>query len=271
MSQQFFESLENRTLLSAFTAHINFQPANANVPKGYIADVGVPFRNFKGLSFGWTAANKNAVDRNSRLSPDQRYDTFNLLTPGSTGANWDIAVPNGAYLVHIVAGDPLDKNNVYRIKAEKTTVIDGKSTARKHWLECTSIVKVTDGRLTIAGLKGAIRNKINFIDITQTADPTQNLQAELADEASGTTPDTTATAVTSLDNGDYLKFSNVLFSADMESVFASLSVSPEDAGQYIEFHYDSPTGMIQVSGRFSKCSQSIDPHGLAPLKTTYRS
>ena len=238
------EPLENRTLLSAFAAHINFQPKAAPTPAGYVADVGTVFRATKGLSFGWTAKNPYAVDRNSRRSPDQRYDTFNLLTPGSNGANWEIAVPNGTYQVHIVAGDPMDQGNTYRIKAEKTTVIDGKSTARRHWLEATSIIKVTDGRLTIAGIKGAVRNKIDFIDIVQTTDPTQNLQAELADLASGTAPDATGTAVTSLDSGDYLKFSNVLFNAKIESVFASISVSPDDAGQYIEFHLDSPTGTL---------------------------
>ena len=105
-SQNHIESLENRTLLSAFTAHINFQPKAAPTPAGYVADIGVLFRSTKGLSFGWTAKNPYAVDRNSRLSPDQRYDTFNLLTPGSAGASWEIAVPNGAYQVHIVAGDP---------------------------------------------------------------------------------------------------------------------------------------------------------------------
>jgi lysophospholipase L1-like esterase len=254
-SSNFIESLENRTLLSAFAAHINFQPAGANIPKGYIPDVGVLYRNFQGLSFGWTKKNPFAVDRNSRSSPDQRYDTFNLLTPGSKGANWEIAVPNGAYQVHIVAGDPAEAGNVLRIKAEKTTVIDGKSTARKHWLESTSIIKVIDGRLTIAGISGAVRNKINFIDIIQTTDPTQNLQAELADVASGTAPDTSGTSVTSLDDGDYLKFSNVLFSSKMESVFASISVAPEDVGQYIEFRIDSPTGLLlgalktQATGR----------------------
>ncbi|HEV8293636.1 MAG TPA: carbohydrate-binding protein, partial [Tepidisphaeraceae bacterium] len=243
-SPNFIEPLENRTLLSAFTAHINFQPKSAKIPPGYVPDSGMVYRNFKGLSFGWTAKNPYAVDRNSRLSADQRYDTFNLLTPGSKGANWEIAVPNGIYQVHIVAGDPLEAGNIYRIKAEKTTVIDGKSTARRRWLEGTSIVKVSDGKLTIVGLKGAVRNKINFIDIIQTTDPTQNLQAELADEASGTNPDAAGTAVTSLDNGDYLKFSNVLFSSNMESVFASLSVKPEEAGQYLEFHIDSPTGLL---------------------------
>ena len=243
-SLNLIESLENRTLLSAFTAHINFQPKAAPTPAGYTADVGTVFRATKGLSFGWTAKNPYAVDRNSRLSPDQRYDTFNQLNPGSKGASWEIAVPNGTYQVHIVAGDPLDKGNVYRMKVEKTTVIDGKSTAKKHWVEGTAVVKVLDGRLTIAGLNGAVRNKIDFVDIVQTTDPTQKLEAEAADLASGTALNDTGTAVTSLDGGDYLKFSNVLFNSKIESVFASLSVSPDDAGQYIEFRLDSANGTL---------------------------
>jgi len=243
-SLNLIESLENRTLLSAFTAHINFQPKAAPTPAGYTADVGTVFRATKGLSFGWTAKNPYAVDRNSRLSPDQRYDTFNQLNPGSKGASWEIAVPNGTYQVHIVAGDPLDKGNVYRMKVEKTTVIDGKSTAKKHWVEGTAVVKVLDGRLTIAGLNGAVRNKIDFVDIVQTTDPTQKIEAEAADLASGTALNDTGTAVTSLDGGDYLKFSNVLFNSKIESVFASLSVSPDDAGQYIEFRLDSANGTL---------------------------
>jgi len=105
-------------------------------------------------------------------------------------------------------------------------------------------VKLKDGSLTIAGLTGAVRNKIDFIDIAQTTDPTQKMEAEAADEVSGTTIDTSGTSVSSLDGGDYLKFSNVLFNSKIESVFASLSVSPDDAGQYVEFHLDSPTGLL---------------------------
>src|SRR2546423_15031430 len=98
MSNQFVvEGLENRTLLSGLVAHINFQPKNAPTPVGYVADIGVKFRSKSGLSFGWNVANTNAVDRNSRLSPDQRYDTLNLLNPGRTGAAGEIAVPTGNY------------------------------------------------------------------------------------------------------------------------------------------------------------------------------
>src|SRR5947207_2848156 len=107
MSTEFaVDSLESRTLLSGVVAHINFQPQNAPTPAGYVADVGVKFRTKGGLSFGWNTANKYAVDRNSRLSADQRYDTFNQLNFGRTSPFWEIAVPNGNYSVHIVAGDP---------------------------------------------------------------------------------------------------------------------------------------------------------------------
>src|SRR3954464_15472838 len=136
MSQEFFaECLENRTLLSGVVAHINFQPQNAPTPAGYVADVGVKFRSKYGFSFGWNVVNKNTVDRNSRLSPDQRYDTFNVLNSGRTAPIWEIAVPNGNCSVHIVAGDPLDAGNTYRIPAERTTIVNGRSNGRKHWLQ----------------------------------------------------------------------------------------------------------------------------------------
>src|SRR3954463_16451471 len=123
MSKEFaVDSLESRRLLSGIVAHINFQPQNAPIPAGYVADIGVKFRSRAGLSFGWNLANKHAVDRNSRLSPDQRYDTFNTLNPGRTNPIWEIAVPSGNYSVHIVAGDPLDQGNTYKIAAEKTTI-----------------------------------------------------------------------------------------------------------------------------------------------------
>src|SRR5436190_535854 len=191
------EPLENRTLLSALSAHINFQPKAAPTPAGYVADYGTPFRTTRNGSFGWRGKNAYTVDRNSRLSLDQRYDTFNQLSFGNKASVWEMAVPNGTYQVRIVAGDPAEAGNLYRIKAEKTTLIDGKSTIRKRWLEGTGLIQVLDGRLTIAALKGAVRNKINFIDIIQTTDPTQSLQAEQADLASGTELDASGTSVTS--------------------------------------------------------------------------
>src|SRR5687768_6221659 len=78
----FCEPLEPRVLMAAtpFSARINFQPAGVSVPAGYVVDSGAVYGlRVSGLTYGWNAANANAVDRNSTLSPDQRYDTLNYL------------------------------------------------------------------------------------------------------------------------------------------------------------------------------------------------
>src|SRR4029450_1435205 len=91
----------------------------------------------------------------------------------------------------------------------------------------------------------------------------------------------TATSVTSLDDGDYLKFSNILLSSKMESVFASISVRPEDAGQYIEFRIDSPTGQLLAalktqptgrSGAFVTQHADLDgaPDGIHDLYVVFK-
>jgi acyl-CoA thioesterase I len=247
------ESLESRTLLSAFTAHVNFQPPSAPIPEGYIGDGGLLYRQRGAHTYGWSALNRNGVDRNSRKSPDQRYDTFNALSFGRTAPYWEIAVPNGNYQVRIVAGDPTDPKAWYRIRAEGATVIDGKVNKRRLWKENTVTVNVADGRLTITGMKGAIRNKINFIDIIGLTNPNEMMQAEAADLASGTTIN--GSSVTSLDNGDYLQFKNVLFHSGLQSLYTNIATSPENAGQFIEFHLDSADGPLlgtlktQATGR----------------------
>ena len=60
------EPVEPRQYLS-FAAHINFQPASAAVPAGYVADAGNAYAaRGNGLTYGWTANNlANAIDRNS--------------------------------------------------------------------------------------------------------------------------------------------------------------------------------------------------------------
>src|SRR5262245_26746195 len=90
--------------LLAGTVGINFQPANAEVPTGYLVDSGAVFGDRgNGFSYGWSADNTDGmVDRDSDLSPDQRFDTFATMP---RDLRWEIAVPNGTYTVLIVAGD----------------------------------------------------------------------------------------------------------------------------------------------------------------------
>lgn len=169
------EALEGRVLLHALpdgsevelAVTINFQPAGASVPAGYLVDGGSVFGDRgKGRSYGWDADNRSAArDRNSTLSPDQRYDTLNHTQLYGT-RTWEMAVPAGEYQVRVVAGDPRATNSVYGFKVEGVSVVAGRPTSAVRWYEGTKVVAVNDGRLTVSNAVGARNNKIAFVEIT---------------------------------------------------------------------------------------------------------
>jgi probable HAF family extracellular repeat protein len=153
-------------LTPVFSATVNFAPAGAPVPTGYVADTGAPYGTRGGLTYGWNIDNRaNARDRNAAGSPDQRYDTFNHLQKPGGATRWELAVPNGRYLVHVVAGDPSAVDSTYRLTVEGQPAVSGTPNAAQHWFEGTLVVAVSDGRLTIANGPGAINDKLDYVDV----------------------------------------------------------------------------------------------------------
>src|SRR6185369_10748828 len=111
------QELEARTLL-AFTALVNFQPSGTPVPAGYVADTGAVYAARNGLTYGWDADNSaNTRDRNSAASLDQRYDTL-IHTQVNGSRTWEMAVPNGDYVVRLVSGDAGYINSTYMFNVE---------------------------------------------------------------------------------------------------------------------------------------------------------
>jgi subtilisin family serine protease len=146
---------------------INFQPASAPTYAGYLVDSGAVFGSRgNGLSYGWNASDaSHTADRNSSRSADQRYDT--LITTQSGGTfTWEMAVPNGRYRVHLVAGDASFTNSVYKYNAEGALTVSGTPSSGSRWVEGTSTVTVSDGRLTVGNASGASNNKLCFLEIT---------------------------------------------------------------------------------------------------------
>src|SRR6266566_4198798 len=159
------EGLERRELL-AFAANVNFQPAGRPVPSGYVADTGDAFgQRSNGMQYGWNAPGVTTADR--WTSADDLHDTLAAMQ-WQGNYSWEIAVPNGSYQIHIVAGDANSWNDLQRINAENVTVVDGRTTANSRWVEGTAIVTVSDGRLTLSSPSPASRNAIDFVDITST-------------------------------------------------------------------------------------------------------
>jgi N-acetylneuraminic acid mutarotase len=162
------EHLESRQLL-AFALNVNFQPASASVPAGYVADSGATYANRgNGYTYGWNSgASSMTRDRNSAASPDQRYDTL-IHTQLYGSRTWEVAVPNGSYSVRIVGGDPKYTDSTIRLAAENVIVADGKLSSSQHFIEGVKTVNVTDGKLTISNASGAINNKLCFVQVTPT-------------------------------------------------------------------------------------------------------
>src|SRR3954454_3323968 len=53
-------------LTPAYSVSVNFAPAGAGVPVGYLADTGLAYGpRAGGLAYGWNVGNNNARDRNS--------------------------------------------------------------------------------------------------------------------------------------------------------------------------------------------------------------
>jgi type II secretory pathway pseudopilin PulG len=157
---------------SAFEAHINFQRLADPDPgtfdaNDYLPDGGLIFGDRgNGYSYGWNLDNTpHHRNRDSGHAPDERYDTLGHMQEPEGATVWEIAVPNGTYWVHLVAGDPQNVNSVLKIDVENVLTVDGITHDLDRFVAGTGAIAVADGRLTISSAAGAIDNKICFIDI----------------------------------------------------------------------------------------------------------
>jgi uncharacterized delta-60 repeat protein len=153
---------------------VNFQAAGINGPVDHLADVGGVFAQRGPLAFGWDADNTaNARIRNNKESPDFRYDSLNHMQKNGADRKWEIAVPNGTYMVRLVAGDPSNIDSVYKMNLEGQLALSGTPTGDTRFFRQTTVVQVTDGRLTLSNAPGAVNNRINFLEIQSVAPRTK--------------------------------------------------------------------------------------------------
>ncbi len=123
---------------------VNFQPANARIPAGFAADAGQSYSASRG--YGWVGSLPQVVDRNSYRSADQQHDTFALARQGMT---WEMAVPAGTYEVTVCIGSPVNMYLFQGVKVEGIDMFNRITTRAGQWLEKTTSVYVSDGKLTL--------------------------------------------------------------------------------------------------------------------------
>jgi probable HAF family extracellular repeat protein len=154
-------------LTPAFAANVNFATSTAPTPTGYAADSGAAYgARGNGLTYGWNVSNTTETrQRNAATSPDERYDTLVQMQRPGSATSWQIAVPNGTYLVHLVSGDPSYTDSVYRVNVQGTLTVSGTPSASKHWFEGSVVVTVTNGELVVSDGTGSSNDKVDYIDI----------------------------------------------------------------------------------------------------------
>lgn len=159
---------------------INFQPATATAPCGYLADTGAAYNDARG--YGWVTqaaahtpldVSVNARDRKTS-GLEARLNTFihmqynaNISGPAErTPAAWEYKVPNGTYTVTVSTGDAgtsQDSKHALNIEGEKAISAYLPADTSK-FRAVTLRVPVTDGRLTIDAV-GGTNTKINYVII----------------------------------------------------------------------------------------------------------
>jgi hypothetical protein len=145
---------------------INFQPAGVATPPGYVADTGLAYgARGPGAAYGWeTDISGKAVVRKNPESPDARYDSFVQMQAGGNH-KWEIALPNGTYMVRVVAGDADSTNATYGIGVEDQLALFDRPRNVLRFSRMTGVLQVTDGRLTVKNFLGSFNNKIDFIEV----------------------------------------------------------------------------------------------------------
>jgi len=166
-----------------FSAKVVFQPKEKVASAGYFIDSGALFgpQANSGFRFGWSVDVSQFVkDRNNpekddpkpAKGPDARYMGVAFMDHPdmAQSAVWEIAVPNGKYKVHLVAGDASYDDSIYSVNLEGVLTADGIPDGTKRWIEGSQIVTVTDGRLTVSNGNKGINNKLSFLEIAEIAE-----------------------------------------------------------------------------------------------------
>lgn len=167
-----------------FNVNINFQPAEAEVPKGYTFDDGSLFADRgNGYTYGWdhdisgklsdkpeAGASRHRKDRIEY--DDRRYDTLvHMQKIGKRRTNnektvWEIEVPNGIYRVDLVMGDPQYTDAINNVLIEGVVLDDPDGEDNFDRYSDVTVI-VTDGRLTVKPAIDADNAKLCFIKISQ--------------------------------------------------------------------------------------------------------
>ena len=128
---------------------VNFQPTATPVPDGFVKDDGSVFDGTRG--YGWNKdCRAKTVRRGLEASPI--LDTLILLSnPSDTNTTWTCNLPNGAYFVNFVCGDPSNCSSVAQFSVQGVVSTNAELMQDQFSPAGNIPATVTDGTLTVLG------------------------------------------------------------------------------------------------------------------------
>jgi len=134
--------------VSTSTMKVNFQQSDSPLSEGYLVDKGLAYGERGDNHFyGWDADNTEAARERTPVG-DVRYSSLSQMQLTENPRTWEIAVPNGVYVVYLAAGDPGYYHEMH-VLAEGEEILGGITTDESRWIEVCKPVTVSDGRLTL--------------------------------------------------------------------------------------------------------------------------
>lgn len=201
----------------AVDVKVNFQDAASAPPTGYQVDYGQAFGERTGpdqgtgLSYGWVVPGTDQPadlvglgrNRSDDSVTDPRLRTFMHMQSESQHGNWELATPNGAYVVTVGVGDPSYLDSTHWISIEnQNAVAEFVPTSGERFATVSRTVWVADGRLTLDATQGT-NTKISYVTVTSLDDSTRPRLSQVhpLNLETGVATNTSVTADLSLTSG----------------------------------------------------------------------
>jgi hypothetical protein len=173
------------SLAGVALGRVDFTNSAGTLQSGYAADTGQAYGVQGGNgTYGWVnsathGATANTAGTYNRTSPttapfDQVNARTGIMLP--TNRNWEYALPNGVYDVHVVAADSTNPAMVNNLSVEGFQLHDNDYSTDLNlkdngFDEFFARVTVADGRLTLAAGSGSYSPRLAYIDINNFTPP----------------------------------------------------------------------------------------------------
>jgi beta-galactosidase len=154
------------------SARVQFTDSTADLQSGYAADTGGAFNS----TYGWvntstqvpTANTAGTYNRTSITTGNfsQIYNRTGIMLPSNL--EWEYALPNGVYDVHVVSADSTNPAMVNNLNLSGTLLHDLNYTTHygnNSYFEFYTTVDVTNGLLTLSAGAGYWAPRVSHIDI----------------------------------------------------------------------------------------------------------